>query len=156
MSKKVLLAIDLNSPGTWAASYAIQLAARLQASLILMAILPEPPGGPNPHPGGVLMEDLKEEQRLWLGQVREESQREGVPLEIFVSAGAFSREVLRFVSSQPGIRFIVLGLTGGFPLKERQAEAVVLRTLKRIFTGEILLVPGQGQIQRFTELHRQN
>jgi nucleotide-binding universal stress UspA family protein len=156
MSKKVLLAIDLHSPGTWAASYAIQLAARLQASLILMAILPEPPAGANPGAPEVLMEDLKEEQRLWLGQVREESQREGVPLEIFVSAGAFSREVLRFVSSQSGIRFIVLGLPGGFPPKERQAEAVVLRTLKRIFTGEILLVPGQGQIQRLTEHNRQN
>ena len=155
MFKKVLLAVDLHAPGTWAASYAVQLAARLKVSLVLMAILAEPAGEGNPEAAQVLMEDLKEEQRLWLGQVREESQREGVPLEIFVSAGQFSREVLRFVTSHPGIQFIILGLPGSSPLKERLAGAAALRTLQRIFTGEILLVPGPGQIQRLTEF-RQN
>ena len=38
MKKKVLLAIDLEAPASWAASYAVQLAARLELSLLLMAV----------------------------------------------------------------------------------------------------------------------
>jgi len=150
MSKKVLLAVDLQAPGAWAASYALQLAARLKVSLVLMAILPEPPPGVNPGAGEVIMEDLKEQQRLWLGQVREECQREGVGLEIFISAGLFAPEVLRFVSSQPGIQVIVLARPRKWPPAEGGAGAAALRTLKRIFAGEILLVQGQGRIERLT------
>jgi len=155
MSKKVLLAVDLQAPEAWAASYAVQLAARLKVSLVLMAILPEPRRGVNPRAGEVIMADLKEEQRLWLGQVREECQREGVGLEIFLSAGVFVPEVLRFVSSQSGIQVIVLARPRKWPPAEGGAGAAALRTLKRIFAGEILLVRGQGQIEHLTELQRQ-
>ncbi len=40
MNKRVLLAIDLEMPDSRAASYAVQLAARLELSLVLMAVLP--------------------------------------------------------------------------------------------------------------------
>ena len=44
MNKRVLLAIDLDMPDSRAASYAVQLAARLKLSLVLMAVFP-PRGG---------------------------------------------------------------------------------------------------------------
>jgi len=141
--------VDLQAPGAWAASYALQLAARLKVSLLLMAILSEPPGGVNPGTSEVIMADLQEEQRLWLGQVRQECQQEGVGLEIFFSTGLFAPEVLRFVSSQSGIQVIVLARPRKWPPGEG-AGAAALRTLKRIFAGEILLVRGQGQIERLT------
>ena len=46
MNKRVLLAIDLETPDSRAASYAVQLAARLKLSLVLMAVFP--PGAATP------------------------------------------------------------------------------------------------------------
>ena len=52
MNKRVLLAIDLDMPDSRAASYAVQLAARLKLSLVLMAVFPargaSPPGAATP------------------------------------------------------------------------------------------------------------
>ena len=44
MKKRVLLAIDMTAPAVWAASYALQLAARLDLSLAVMAVFPVKPG----------------------------------------------------------------------------------------------------------------
>ena len=89
MKKRVLLAIDLEAPASRAASYAVQLAARLELSLILMAILAPPRRQAAAAQQAVTMAELREEQRLWLGKIRERCQQEGVEVEIFISAGAF-------------------------------------------------------------------
>ena len=108
MNKRVLLAIDLDRPDSRAASYAVQLAARLKLSLVLMAVFPARGGGPA-DPGGLSLGGLAEDQSLWLGKVRERCQQEGVSLEIFLAAGAFCDEVLAFARAQSALQFIVMG-----------------------------------------------
>ena len=109
MNKRVLLAIDLDMPDSRAASYAVQLAARLGLSLVLMAVLPPNPGRRPRDPGDISLSGLKEEQSLWLGKVRERCQQEGVSLEIFLAAGAFCDEVLAFARAQSALQFMSWG-----------------------------------------------
>jgi hypothetical protein len=147
MQKRVLLAIDLDQPATWAASYAVQLAARLQLGLVLVAVFPPPAGARDD--GEATLEGLNEEQRLWLGQVRERCQQEGVAMEIFISSGPFCEEVLRFAQAQSCLRFVIMGTSGrGGSL----ACSDALKTLQEQFAGEVLLVRGQGKIIRLEEL----
>jgi hypothetical protein len=152
MKKRVLLAIDMEAPATWAASYAVQLAARLELSLVVMAIFPASPGR-GAEKGEISLEGLQEAQRLWLGRVREHCQQEGVPVEIFVSSGPFYEEVLRFAHSQSGMQFIVMGLDwvaeGGLTCSPP------LKSIHQQFEGEVLLVRGQGKVMRLTDLCRQ-
>jgi len=148
MQKRVLLAIDLDQPATWAASYAVQLAARLQLALVLVAVFP-PPRAAARAAREASLEGLDEEQRLWLGKVRERCQREGVEMEIFISAGPFCEEVLRFAQAQSSLRFVIMGTsTRGESLSCSDA----LKALQQQFAGEVLLVRGQGQIIRLGEL----
>ena len=58
MNKRVLLAIDLDMPDSRAASYAVQLAARLKLSLVLMAVFP-PRGGDASDPGDISLCGLR-------------------------------------------------------------------------------------------------
>ncbi len=151
MKKKVLLAIDLEAPASWAASYAVQLAARLELSLMLMAILaplrPKPAG----EKKALSMAGLKEEQRLWLGRIRERCQQEGVEVEIFISAGPFCDEVLRFAKAQSALQFIIMGFPGDAAAGNPQCPHSALKDLRRQLEGEILLVRGQGKVVRLTD-----
>jgi hypothetical protein len=153
MKKRVLLAIDMEWPATWAASYAVQLAARLELSLVVMAIFPLGQGG-REEKGEISLEDLQEDQRLWLGQVRERCQQEGVPVEIFVSSGSFYEEVLRFSHSQSAMQFIVMGLDS--PPSGPLLCSPPLKSLYQEFEGEVLVVRGQGKVMRLTDICRQN
>jgi nucleotide-binding universal stress UspA family protein len=153
MNKRVLLAIDMEAPAAGAASYAVQLAARLKLDLAVMAIFPARRGR-GAAKTEVSLEDLNEDQRLWLGRVRERCQQEGVPVEIFVSSGSFMEEVLRFSNSQSAMQFIVMGLDcppGGHP-----RCSPPLKNLSLQFEGEVLLVRGQGKVMRLTDLCREN
>jgi len=151
MNKRVLLAIDLDMPDSRAASYAVQLAARLKLSLVLLAVLPANPGDA-PDPGDISLSGLKEEQSLWLGKVRERCQTEGVSLEIFLAAGAFCDEVLTFAQAQSALQFMVVG----WPEDDRRERypgcVVALKSLQQHLGGEILLVRGQGKVTRLTDL----
>jgi nucleotide-binding universal stress UspA family protein len=153
MKKRVLLAIDMEAPALWAASYAVQLAARLGLSLAVMAVFPVKPG--SSANGEISPEVLEEDTRLWLGKVRERCQQEGVPLEIFISSGPFGEEVLRFANSESSIQFIVMGLPGDFP-PERTECSPLLRSLHQQFEGEVLLVRVQGKVARLADICRQN
>jgi nucleotide-binding universal stress UspA family protein len=153
MNKRVMLAIDMEAPATGAASYAVQLAARLKLDLAVMAIFPARRGR-GAAKTEVTLEDLNEDQRLWLGRVRERCQQEGVGVEIFVSSGSFMEEVLRFSHSQSAMQFIVMGLDcppGGHP-----RCSPPLKNLSLQFEGEVLLVRGQGKVMRLTDLCREN
>jgi hypothetical protein len=151
MNKRVLLAIDLEMPDSRAASYAVQLAARLTLSLMLIAVLP-PPSGQAGEAGDICLSGLREEQSLWLGKVRERCQQERVSLEIFLAAGAFCEEVLAFAQAQSALQFMVLG----WPEDERRQRyrncKAALLGLRQHIDGEILLVRNQGQVTRLSEL----
>lgn len=148
MKKRVLLAIDLEAPASWAASYAVQLAARLELSLILMAILAPPRRQAAAAPQAVSMAELREEQRLWLGKIRERGQQEGVEVEIFISAGAFCQEVLRFARAQSSLQFIIMGFPGDVQAGGQECTPSDLQGLRRQLEGELLLVRGQGKVMR--------
>jgi nucleotide-binding universal stress UspA family protein len=153
MKKRVLLAIDMAAPAVWAASYALQLAARLGLSLAVMAVFPAQPG--DGADGEISPEVLEEDTRLWLGKVREQCQQEGVPMEIFISSGPFYEEVLRFSNSQSSVQFIIIGVAGDFP-KERMECSPLLKSLHQQFEGEVLLVRVQGKVARLADICREN
>ena len=151
MKKRVLLAIDLEAPASWAASYAVQLAARLELSLILMAILAPPRRQAAAAKQAVSMAELREEQRLWLGKIRERCQQEGVEVEIFISAGAFCQEVVRFARVQSSLQFIIMGCPGDVLAGGQECTPSALQNLRRQLEGDILLVRGQGKVMRLTD-----
>ena len=153
MKKRVLLAIDMAAPAVWAASYAVQLAARLELSLAVMAVFPVKPG--SLANGEISPEVLEEDTRLWLGKVRERCQQEGVPMEIFVSSGPFGEEVLRFSNSESSVQFIIMGLAGDFPQGGMECSPL-LKSLHQQFEGEVLLVRVQGKVARLADICRQN
>jgi hypothetical protein len=145
MNKRVLLAIDLDMPDSRAASYAVQLGARLGLSLVLMAVVP-------PAVGDISLCGLKEEQSLWLGKVRERCQQEGVNLEIFLAAGDFCNEVLAFAQAQSALQFLILGWPDDARRERYPGCSVALQGLEQQIDGEILLVRGQGKVSRLAEL----
>jgi hypothetical protein len=150
-NKRVLLAIDLDMPDSRAASYAVQLAARLALSLVLLAVVPSHSGAASDS-GDISLSGLQEEQRLWLGKIRERCQQEGVSLEIFLATGAFCDEVLAFARAQSALQFMILG----WPEDERRERyawcSAALKSLHQQIGGEILLVRGQGKVIRLTDL----
>ncbi|MBU4232903.1 MAG: universal stress protein [Desulfobacterales bacterium] len=153
MKKRVLLAIDMEAPAVWAASYAVQLAARLKLSLAVMAVFPvQPESLAN---GEISPEVLEEDTRLWLGKIRERCQQEGVTMEIFISSGPFYEEVLRFSNSPSSVQFIIMGLAGDFP-QEGMECSPPLQRLHQQFEGEVLLVRVQGKVARLADICRQN
>ena len=154
MNKRVLLAIDLDTPDSRAASYAVQLAARLKLSLMLMAVFPPRGGGPGDPGdiGDISLGGLEEEQGLWLGKVRERCQQEGVSLEIFLAAGVFCEEVLAFARAQSALQFIVMGWPEDSRRQKYAGCAAALKNLHQQIGGEILLVRGQGKVTRLTDL----
>jgi hypothetical protein len=151
MNKRVLLAIDLAMPDSRAASYALQLAARLKLSLVLMAVF-APQAGGSSDPGEISLSGLAEDQSLWLGKVRERCQQEGVSLEIFLAAGAFCDEVLAFARAQSALQFIVMGWPEDAHRENYPGCAAALKSLHQQIGGEILLVRGQGKVTRLTDL----
>jgi hypothetical protein len=151
MNKRVLLAIDLDVPDSRAASYAVQLAARLKLSLMLMAVVPPRPGEAA-DPGDVSLGGLAEDQSLWLGEIQERCQQEGVSLEIFLAAGAFCDEVLAFAGAQSALQFIVMGWPEEARREKYPGCAAALKSLHQHIGGEILLVRGQGKVTRLTDL----
>ena len=151
MNKRVLLSIDLALPDSRAASYALQLAARLKLSLMLLAVFPREAGDPS-DPGDISLGGLAEEQSLWLGKVRERCQQEGVSLEIFLAAGAFCDEVLAFARAQSALQFIVMGWPEDARRENYPGCAAALKGLHQQIGGEILLVRGQGKVTRLADL----
>jgi nucleotide-binding universal stress UspA family protein len=151
VAKRVLIAVNLEAPASWAVDYAIRLAGRLGASLTLMAV---DQGAPRGHRTGRRRpEGLDDSQRAWLDRVVSQCPREGVSLEIFFSSGQFFEEIMRFVRSQPGIQFIVLGLPREGPGPAHRAFFTGLKPLNRVFTGEILLVREQGKVTSMSEIN---
>jgi hypothetical protein len=151
MNKRVLLAVDLDTPDFRAASYAVQLAARLGLSLVLMAVFP-PRLGDAGDPDAISLSGLEENQSLWLGKIRERCQQEGVSLEIFLAAGIFCDEVLAFARAQSGLQFIILGWPEDSRREKYAGFADAFKDLRQQIGGEILLVRGLGKVTRLSDL----
>ncbi len=156
MTKRVLLAVDLDFPSPRAASHAVHLAARLNYALILMGIAPV--SGKKKKKSDFFLKDLPEAQRQWLAQVVEQGRFEGVNPEIFLSSGPFFEEILSFAPTQPAIQFIVMGLPEKDLKPYRSAVLSGLDRLQKLFEGEVFIVPEKGKVMRLAEyfhLHHQ-
>ena len=150
MKKKVLLAIDMEAPASWAASYAVQLAARPRAVLVLMAVF-----RPRPRPAAekkaLSMAGLREEHRLWLGKIRERCQQEGVEVEIFISAGSFCEEVLRFAKAQSALQFIIMGFPGDYQPAGWNVRRRLYRACASNWKGRSSWCGVQGKVVRLAD-----
>lgn len=149
MGKRVLAAVDIHSVSDASILYGIELAARTDSSLALIAVssatslekstISETPG-----------------QDTWMDRAVSESQQRGVSLEIFVTSGRFFEEVIRFVRSQPAVQFIVMAGPKDRKSKDNSKFASALKRLHEEFEGEILLVEKAGQITRVRDLYLQS
>lgn len=149
MTKRVLLAVDLDFPSPRAASHAVHLALRLKFALVLMGVAPV--DGKRKKRADFFLKDLPKGQRQWLAQVVEQGRQEGVNPEIFLSAGPFFEEILSFAQSQPTIQFIVMGLPQKGFKPYQAAIHSGLDHLQKQFEGEVLLVPETGKVMRLAE-----
>jgi hypothetical protein len=152
MGKKVLVAVNPESVAYHSIFYGIQLAARTDSSLSLI-VVSSSKGPGNTRGSKVVKQDFDSSECPWLDRVLNESQQAGVKLEIFFSSGDLVDELIRFVRSQPSIRFIVMAAHQDSSGKEGSSPGPQLRRLHSEFEGEILLVQKGGHITRVSDLH---
>ncbi len=151
MNRRVLVAVDLDSPAESSISYGIRLAARTESSVTVIAVSParfETKSSTAPQ----TISDYSRGQLAWLNEAISESQELGVNVEMFVTSGAFFEQILQFVRSHSVIQFIVLdesNLAGVEAHKFNQG----LRRLRKEFEGEILLVRRAGDMTHFSDLY---
>jgi hypothetical protein len=150
MGKRVLVAVNLEAMSQSSVSYAVQLASRINTSLVLVAVSPSNSPGRR-KAAHVLPQDLDAAARVWLDHAVVESQNQQVGLEIFVTSGPFFDEVIRFVRSQAGVQFIVMDAPTETQSEDEGKFASSLKRLHQEFEGEILLVEKAGRITRVSE-----
>lgn len=144
MKKKVLLAIDMEFPTLWAASYALHLAARLGLSLAVMMVFPE----------GQEEATLDDNIRIWLGKLQEQCNREDVSIELFLGYGKFGEEVSQFSNSKSFVQFIVTGVSNNRLHIERiMSQAQIFKKLYVQQGVETLLVWSHGKVGRLREVY---
>lgn|GEM_PF-3541018 len=145
--KRVLLAIDMQCPTLWVASYALHLTSRLNLALAVMMVFPE-----NHQPHSV---SLDENTRLWLSKFREECTRENVPVEVFISYGEFCEEIFRFSNSKSSVQFIVIGISGETHISNLMKHAKIFQNLHEQQGVDTLLVWIHGKVKRLTEIYQE-
>ncbi|HMK34786.1 MAG TPA: universal stress protein [Desulfomonilaceae bacterium] len=152
MGKRVLVAVDMNSESHASILYGIELAARIECSVVLIAISsPASPGkGSVPEASRGYVGTRRD---TWMDRVVAESQHRAVGLEIFVALGRFFEEIIRFIRSQPSVQFIVMSAPKQKEGKDGAKFAAALKGLQKEFEGEILLVEKAGQITRVSDLY---
>jgi len=152
MGKRVLVAVDFHAVSESSILYGIELAARIESSLALIAVS----SSPSSKRSIVSNSSHGAEQNAqddWMGRAMAEGQRRSVNLEIFVTSGRFFEEVIRFVQSQPAVRFVVMAPPREGSGKEGSRLASALKRLHEEFEGEILLVEKAGQVTRVSDLY---
>ncbi len=149
MNRRVLVAVDLDSPAEFSISYGIRLAARTKSSVTVIAVSTsglETKSSSEPR----AISECSRHQLAWLNEAIEESRKRDTDIEMFVTSGDFFDEILQFVRSKPIIQFIVLD-------ESNFAEADVheinggLRRLRKAFEGEILLVKRAGAVTHVSD-----
>lgn len=152
MGKTVLIAVDIDSTAEASIRYGIELAARMRFSPVLLAIS-------DAH------STVKQgrEQRLprrhesnwntWQDLAVAESQLKGLDLEVFVTSGRFSDEVIRFVRSRPAVQFIIIAAPRHLNREGKPMSSLELKYLHEQCESEILLVEKAGQVTRVSDLY---
>ena len=151
MNRRVLVAVHLDSPAEFSISYGIRLAARTKSSVTVIAVSSSRLGTKS-STAPLTLSDCSHDQRAWLNEAIDESQKLDVNVEMFVTSGDFFDQVLQFIRSQPIIQFVVLdesNLAGGDAYKFSRG----LRRLRKEFEGEILLVRRAGDVTHFSDLY---
>ncbi len=140
MGKRVLVAVDLEAPVSGAITYARELTARLGATLLLLGVAGQPANHLPQESGAVSSVELGD--RLWRRweETVLQCHQERLEVEIFIVVGRFWEEVGRFLGAQPGIQFLVVGIPRASPVKDWGVVEFALKSLKRQFSGEILVV----------------
>ncbi len=151
MNRRVLVAVDLDSPAEFSISYGIRLAGRTNSSVTVIAVLSSRLGTRS-FAAPLTLSDCSNDQRAWMNEAIDEGQRLDTNVEMFVTSGDFFDEILRFIRSQSIIQFVVLdesNLAGVEAHKFNQG----LRRLRKEFEGEILLVRRAGDVTHFSDLY---
>lgn len=147
MPKKVLVAVDLGSVSDASVFYGIQLAARTESSLALLAVLSSEHSS-NRRPSRAMPDNLPNTHREWLDRIVAQARQKAVSLEIFLTSGRFFEEIMHFVRFAARFQFIIVAAP-----KEKgwNVPASPLQRLHEQFEGEILLVEEAGRITRVSD-----
>ena len=86
----------------------------------------------------------------------DESLKQSLSIEIFITAEKLFEEVARFVQSQPTIQFIVLAAPTRKDGPDASNFKASLMRLHTAFEGEILVVEKAGQVSRVSDEYTQS
>ncbi len=155
MGKTVLIAVDVDSTEEASIRYGIELAARIKSSLVLLAIF-----APQPllkrGSGRRTPRDLDGDGNEWRDIAVTESQRKGLDIEVFVTWGRFSEEVIRFVRSRPAVQFVIIAAPRQRKGEEESMFSFELERLHEECESELLLVEKAGRVTRVSDLYAQH
>ncbi|MDA8408080.1 MAG: hypothetical protein M0T73_14640 [Deltaproteobacteria bacterium] len=151
MGKKVLAAVDLNSITDSSPLYGIQLAARTQGAIVLMVISTSKQTKRHGR-ATVSSGDIDDNLNGWFDKLVDQSQQNGVAMEIFFASGDFFEEITKFASFNPSVQFIVMAAPKEFNAADNSAFVEDLKLLREKFEGEILLVQKAGHVTRVPDL----
>ena len=155
MGKRVLVAVDSNSSFEGSVIYGIQLAARIESGLVVI-VGSQQRDEKYPDASQIRLKDLDTTQHEWLEHAVDESLKQSLSIEIFITAEKLFEEVARFVQSQPTIQFIVLAAPTRKDGPDASNFKASLMRLHTAFEGEILVVEKAGQVSRVSDEYTQS
>jgi len=147
MGKAVLIAVDVDSAAEASILYGIESAARTKSSLVLLAISSAHSPGKRSC-GRQLSRGPETERTEWRDMAVTECQLKGLDLEVFVTQGLFSEEVIRFVRSRPAVKFVIIAAPRHLKGEEKSMFSLELEHLYEECESEILLVEKAGHVTR--------
>ncbi len=153
MDKTVLIAVDDDSTAETAIRYGIELAARTKTSPVLLAVSPPTRSKRNRRPGRELLRGLTRGGTDWRDLALAASRQKGLDLEVFVTSGRFSQEIIRFVRSRPAVQFVIVAAPRRLKGEEESMFSLELEHLHEECESEILLVENAGQVKRVSDPH---
>lgn len=151
MGKKVLAAVDLNSITDLSPLYGIQLAARIEGAIALMVVSTPKQGKRHERTIGSAS-DVDDNLNAWFDKLVDQSQQNGVAIEIFFASGDFFKEIEKFASFNPSVHFIVMAAPEESNAVGHSHFVEDLKSLREKFEGEILLVQKAGHVTRVPDL----
>lgn len=122
--------------------------------MALMVVLPPSLSGSEDGEAQVSFTSLSGAQRLWLDEVVNRCNSEGIGVEIFLSCGPFLDEIIRFLGAQSSFQFVVMAEPLDLPKGRATLFSSSMERLRREFEGEILLVRAKGGITRLRRPRR--
>jgi hypothetical protein len=155
MGKRVLVAVDSNSSFEGSIIYGIQLAARIESGLVVI-VGSQQRDEKSSDASQIRLKDLDTTQHGLLEHAVDESLKQSLSIEIFITTEKLFEEVARFVQSQPTIQFIVLAAPTRKEGQDASNFKASLMRLRTAFEGEILVVEKAGQVSRVSDEYTQS